>query len=305
VEVLLLVWRGDIGPARERLVAAAVDVPIAVPFAGLGVVLARRLDLAVLGELGPFSRALTAVLPRRAGLDILLDRGIASFLAGAFDDAASSVRLWVDSGAPQTSMAVPGLDEVVLVEEARSITTGPVQPPEVALAHDLRVRIAAAGDGSWTSERDDVHETARTLRSPFARARVENMLGIQHAIRDDPVVARVHFQYAERLFEAAGATAWARSTRDRLDRLDETAQGVVRVTGQLGSCRSAWAQVLTARELEVALRAVKGEANRDIASGLTVSIRTVEVHLGRAFAKLGVRNRVELTVLAHRAERHL
>ncbi|MEV8171447.1 LuxR C-terminal-related transcriptional regulator [Microbacterium sp. NPDC077486] len=34
------------------------------------------------------------------------------------------------------------------------------------------------------------------------------------------------------------------------------------------------------------------------------AIRTVEVHLGRVFAKLHVRNRVELTVLAHRTEQY-
>ncbi|MBQ3359962.1 MAG: DNA-binding response regulator, partial [Microbacterium sp.] len=36
-----------------------------------------------------------------------------------------------------------------------------------------------------------------------------------------------------------------------------------------------------------------------------VSVRTVEVHIGRAFAKLGVRSRVELTVLAHRTNQLL
>lgn len=63
VEVLLLVWRGDIGVARDRLIQAALSLPIAMPFAGLGVVLARRLDLAVLGELGSFARSLTVALP--------------------------------------------------------------------------------------------------------------------------------------------------------------------------------------------------------------------------------------------------
>jgi DNA-binding CsgD family transcriptional regulator len=44
----------------------------------------------------------------------------------------------------------------------------------------------------------------------------------------------------------------------------------------------------------------EGASNRDIADALHVSVRTVEVHLGRVFGKLDVRTRVELTVLAHR-----
>lgn len=53
------------------------------------------------------------------------------------------------------------------------------------------------------------------------------------------------------------------------------------------------------------MRAVTGASNREIADALLISVRTVEVHLGRVFAKLDVRTRVELTVLAHRTNRHL
>ncbi|WP_146115328.1 helix-turn-helix transcriptional regulator [Microbacterium sp. MYb62] len=305
VEVLLLVWRGDIGLARDRLIQAALALPIALPFAGLGVVLARRLDLAVLGELGPFSRSLTAALPSGVKIDLLVDRGIQSFLAGSFDDAAATVRLWSDLGSPQTAIAVPGLDELALISDDPPAPATSIEPPEIAFAQRLRVRVATAADGRWRTERDEVREAARMLRSPFARARVETMLGTQHAIRDDHASARVHLQHAERLFEISGATAWARAIRDRLDRLDAREGSIVPVTEALAACRSAWALQLTTRELEVAMQAVRGAANRDIADDLNVSVRTVEVHLGRVFAKLDVRSRVELTVLAHRTDQHL
>lgn len=303
VEVLLLVWRGDIGLARERLIQSALQLPIALPFAGLGVVLARRLDLAVLGELGPFARSLTAVLPAGAKVDLLIDRGIRSFLAGSFDDAAATVRLWGDRGAPQTTLAVPGLEEMAFVGQ-ESLAGAAVEPPEITLAQQLRVRIATAGDRRWPSESEEVREIARTLTSPFARARVETMLGTQFAIRDDHAAARIHFQYAERLFELSGATAWATATRNRLDRLDAREGSIAPAMGALAACRSAWALRLTARELEIAMRAVRGAANREIAEELNISVRTVEVHLGRIFAKLDVRSRVELTVLAHRTDQH-
>jgi DNA-binding NarL/FixJ family response regulator len=63
---------------------------------------------------------------------------------------------------------------------------------------------------------------------------------------------------------------------------------------------AAWREVLTERELEVTLLVIEGASNREIAAQLYVSVRTVEVHVGRILAKLDVRSRVELTVLAHR-----
>ncbi|ANJ26357.1 helix-turn-helix domain-containing protein [Agromyces aureus] len=73
----------------------------------------------------------------------------------------------------------------------------------------------------------------------------------------------------------------------------------------LGECRNAWADVLTERELEVAMLVVEGCSNRVAASRLYVSVRTVEVHVGRVFTKLAVHSRVELTVLAHRMQGRL
>jgi DNA-binding CsgD family transcriptional regulator len=51
---------------------------------------------------------------------------------------------------------------------------------------------------------------------------------------------------------------------------------------------------LTAREAEILELVSGGETNADIAAGLLVSQRTVEGHLSRIFAKLGVSRRVEL-----------
>lgn len=303
-ETLLLTWRGDLGSARERMLRAAVELPVALPFAGLGMVLARRLDLAVRGDVGAVARALTAVVPGGAGVDVLIDRGIEAFLDGSFDLACTAVELWVDGEAAERPFDVPGLDEVSVSGPRRAGTAIALAPPEVAVARDLQARLITAPAGGWASERDDVRERARALRTPFARARVELVLGIQLALRADHLTARVHLQRAERLFEAAGAGAWARAVRARVDRLDATAAQLVPAPERFAVCRSAWGQQLTARELDVAMLAVRGISNRHVASELNVSVRTVEVHLGRVFTKLDVRNRVELTALAHRTERH-
>jgi len=51
---------------------------------------------------------------------------------------------------------------------------------------------------------------------------------------------------------------------------------------------------LTAQERRVAELAVRGLRNREIAEALFVSLKTVEVHLGRAYTKLGIKGRSQL-----------
>ena len=59
--------------------------------------------------------------------------------------------------------------------------------------------------------------------------------------------------------------------------------------------------VLSRREEEIARLAARGLSNRGTAERLFVSVRTVEGHLHRLYAKLGVSDRSELAplVLAH------
>jgi ATP/maltotriose-dependent transcriptional regulator MalT len=53
---------------------------------------------------------------------------------------------------------------------------------------------------------------------------------------------------------------------------------------------------LTPREREVGGLAARGNSNRDIAKRLVVSVRTVENHLDRMYAKLGLHSRKDLAV---------
>ncbi len=62
-----------------------------------------------------------------------------------------------------------------------------------------------------------------------------------------------------------------------------------------------WQRILTEREFDVATLVAQGRSNREVAELLFLSIRTVEVHLGKVFRKLGVTSRLELAVLAHRS----
>ena len=57
---------------------------------------------------------------------------------------------------------------------------------------------------------------------------------------------------------------------------------------------------LTPREMEVLRAAARGLANKQIAAELGLSARTVQTHLTRVFAKLGVASRTEAVLYALR-----
>jgi DNA-binding NarL/FixJ family response regulator len=58
--------------------------------------------------------------------------------------------------------------------------------------------------------------------------------------------------------------------------------------------------VLTDREREIVALVALGLSNQDIAGRLYLSPLTVKTHVNRAMAKLSVRDRAQLVVLAYR-----
>lgn len=62
------------------------------------------------------------------------------------------------------------------------------------------------------------------------------------------------------------------------------------------SARSEVHELLSARELEVASAVAAGRSNKEVAVALGITDRTVKAHLGAAFEKLGVRDRLQLAV---------
>ncbi len=77
--------------------------------------------------------------------------------------------------------------------------------------------------------------------------------------------------------------------------------GVARVAAQKYAQPqlSAWAYGLTEREIEVARAVASGASNKEIASLLDITERTVKAHLGSVFDKLKLRDRLQLTLLVN------
>jgi len=306
-EVVLHVWAGRIGTAHELLAASAAELPVALPFGGLAVTLSRRLDLAVDGRIGRLSHDLAASVPWTQEPDGFVDRAIDAYLQGRSDEAAVHMGLWADRGCPSEPLGLPGLDEIGPLGAAAA-----PEPPEATVARRLRERVRAAREVSWRTDLDAVAQECRGIRSSFERARIEALLGSTCAARGDRGCGIRHLRAARSLFDESGARAWRGMVDRRLRMLAERRRRASGAEGPVGAapsslevCRAMWGPILTIRELEVALLMAEGRTNREIALVLHVSVRTVEVHGGRIFAKLDVRTRHELTVLAHRTDQHL
>jgi two-component system response regulator DctR len=83
------------------------------------------------------------------------------------------------------------------------------------------------------------------------------------------------------------------------DRIEQAlaVDAAMRADGAQAAERQARLASLTEREHEVMLRVAAGKLNKVIADELHVSVRTIEVHRARVFAKLGVRSAAEVATL--------
>lgn len=155
-----------------------------------------------------------------------------------------------------------------------------------ALATAARCRGILAGRGF-----DEHFEEALRLHdrtpTPFDRARTELCYGERLRRARRRAEARERLHSALETFERLDAEPWANRARTELRATGETARRRYR----------SGSEQLTLQELQVALKVAVGATNREVATALFLSPKTIEAHLGRVYSKLGLRSRTEL---AHR-----
>jgi DNA-binding CsgD family transcriptional regulator len=153
----------------------------------------------------------------------------------------------------------------------------------LAAALLARCRALTAGDAEARGAHEEAVARWGDGAETFGAARTRLLYGEWLRRRGERRSARAQLQRALAVFEACGARPWT-----------ERARGELVATGATLRARPAADVELTPSELRVALLAVQGLSNRDISAQLFLSPKTVEFHLGRVFAKLGVRSRTQL-----------
>jgi DNA-binding CsgD family transcriptional regulator len=126
-------------------------------------------------------------------------------------------------------------------------------------------------------------EATAGLKLPF----VEGRLRLQAGRQPGPE-ARTHLLGALALFDELEAAPW----RQRVAR-------EMRRQGLPVPRRSTTSRRLTESEEQIARLVADGLSNREIATELCYSVKTVQAYLSRVYTKVGVRSRVELTRLLH------
>jgi DNA-binding CsgD family transcriptional regulator len=160
---------------------------------------------------------------------------------------------------------------------------------EWALGVEARCRGLLSDDESLYQE--SVERLARS-RAAVELARSRLVYGEWLRRENRRLDAREQLRASHELFSRMGAEAFAERSRRELLATGETVRKRTVETGE----------ELTAQEAEVARLAREGYSNPEIGAQLFVSPRTVEYHLRKVFAKLGITSRRELRIALPRLQ---
>jgi DNA-binding CsgD family transcriptional regulator len=222
-------------------------------------------------------------------------KGMLALSVGRTDDAirelealATEPRAFADAIAPRSF--VPNLVEAyvragrdgeaeALLEPFEALANRSGRPASRAPA--LRCRAALEGSEEHFEAALALHDE---WRNPFERARTQLLYGEFLRRQKRRAAARVRLRAALAVFDDVGAVGWAERTRIAL-----------KATGERARRRDpSTLDDLTPQETTVARLVASGLTNRDVATRLFLSPKTIETHLAHVFRKTGVRTRTEL-----------
>jgi DNA-binding CsgD family transcriptional regulator len=192
---------------------------------------------------------------------------------GAFSVAPELVEASLEAGALDAARAV--------TDRLRDLAEPEDHPWALATARrcGALISLTEGTDDAAAGELRAAASEFERLGFRFDSARCLLSLGRLERRGKQWAAARETLEEAEAAFLAIGSDGWAESARSEKERVG----GRRRAEGDL-----------TPSERRVVELAADGLANKEIASALYVTVNTVEVHLARAYAKLGVRSRSQL-----------
>ena len=213
-------------------------------------------------------------------------------LDGAGDRATRRVRRLDEAIAPWRAGYAEALAAVGRLDDARLVTAwlddqaatraGPLVVADAARA-GIAVALVAGDVAAATtraSEVDPVDEDA----GPFTLGRLGLVAGRAWLAAGERERAVASLTAARRRFTGLGARPWITAAERELAAGGAHSEVARAPTGA----------DLTPQEQAVAHVVARGATNREAAAELFLSVKTVEHHLSRAYAKLGVRSRSEL-----------
>ena len=159
-----------------------------------------------------------------------------------------------------------------------------VMPTDWALAIEARTRaLLSDGEAAESCYRVSIEQLGRTrVRAQLARGHLLYGEWLRRERRRSE--AREQLRTAHEMLDAMGMEGFAERARREL-----------LATGETTRRRTVQATVeLTAQEAQVARLARDGLSNPQIGARLFISTRTVQYHLGKVFAKLGISSRAQL-----------
>ncbi|MER7273426.1 LuxR family transcriptional regulator [Dactylosporangium sp. NPDC000244] len=124
---------------------------------------------------------------------------------------------------------------------------------------------------------------------PWEAARTRLAIGERLRRERRKTEARTHLRAAAELFDRLGAAPWSARARFELRAAGERVSGPAPADDALAA--------LSPQELQIVRLVAAGRTNREIATMLFISPKTVAYHLYRAFPKLGVTSRTQLARL--------
>jgi DNA-binding CsgD family transcriptional regulator/tetratricopeptide (TPR) repeat protein len=142
------------------------------------------------------------------------------------------------------------------------------------------IALADTYDEAPVRELEEAAGSYSGLGLAFDAARVRLALGRLQRRHRKWGAARDTLLDAAAAFDALGSPGWAALTRADVERV--------------GARRAPDAGALTPAERRVAELAAQGLTNKEIAQSLVVTVSTVEFHLSKTYAKLGIRSRAQL-----------
>lgn len=277
---LVLLQRGQAAPASELLADACGHLRVRDPLSLLAVCCAARAyAAALLGETEQAATLLDEARHRPAPLQPLTawaGRAACWLLVQQGDIAAATE----EAVSAATDAHGPMLWHAEVLHDVARLGHADTAPQLTALARvadsDLITSMAA-------------HASSITDADPHALHLVADRFS---EIGADLLAAEAHAQAAA-ILRATGHPGPARHAAARAAIFTERCGAVSTPALTRDLVR------LTAREREVALLAADGLSSREVAERLSVSVRTVDNHLHRAYGKLGITRRAELSGALH------